>query len=669
MERKAQMRLICELALADANESSLKTYLEKNIKGLAVTGIDNFAGEFIVTSNLLELVLGSESNKKDSRETGILKDEAMSLRTQLRIVEEQLAAVTKIKDHLAKNYIEFKDNNPEVKALTKRLQDTLKECQEMNKTSAITIEKNKALTKTMNQIEADKNILVENIQQLIERIEANKASFKLIVDKAKDSKDGDLYEMIRTYEEDIHKLVQNVTSALTKEIIESSVKDSLTKKRKSSVIEELFKNYAGSISKESTTQSHGEIVEAIKKELSEKCEELEELEEAYNNLENEYQLAENQIEILQINLEEKEKQIVSLKEKVESSKVNQSAVQEAAMSKHLSELKLELSKAMKTMSSKDEQIKILKTNIDEKNKELKILSDKNYSTTEISPKDSELLKKELANKSTVILQLKEDLAKRKLEIAELACKLDETEDELRINKQRMAEREKELSLLKSRVKDFEVFLENPEVLIKTQKQLEEFKKKYAERNKISSTGSTELTELIELKKKNEIISIEYNKLKMNLLAKEQQLMQYEQNNPLKDKENKYMIIEETKGLLIDVLSIFKTMNTMMKELVIEYKEKLEKLKECSKILDEYLGQKSKKERLKIVQDLESSFIFLHCLPKKVSNIGILDKCVIDMLKMKISKTTVYKDNLFKYDKLISFISKKYDEYEKKLTYY
>eukprot|EP00826_Nyctotherus_ovalis_P049311 TRINITY_DN5946_c0_g1_i4.p1 TRINITY_DN5946_c0_g1~~TRINITY_DN5946_c0_g1_i4.p1 ORF type:complete len:682 (+),score=236.10 TRINITY_DN5946_c0_g1_i4:160-2205(+) len=681
MERKAQLRFVCELSLPDPNESSVKTSLEKSIKGLSVTSIDNFAGEFIVTSNILDLILDSDSTKKDPREVARLKDEVVRLQAQQRILEEELAAVTQIKDHLARNYVSSKEANPEVRALTKRLQDTLKECQQINRDSAVTMEKSKALKKEMNKMEAEKNVLVEHIQQLTEKIKANEEAFKKIIESARESGSGELYELVRTYEEEIHKLVQNAASALTKEIIESSVKDSLTRKRRSSVIEELFKNYAGPAPKETATQE--EMLKAAKKELSEKCEECEELEEAYNNLENEYQIAENQIEILQINLEEREKQIATLKEKAQASNSNQSASQATA----ISNLKAELSKAIKVAVSKDEQIKILKSSLEERNKEASVQLNTKASSAEdskvknSSPKTSrslcnELLdreslltessKKESVTNPAVVLKLKKDLSKSKLEIAELSCKLDETEDELKRHQQIVLEKEKELALLRGRLKDFEIFYDNPKILANTQKQLEEFKKKYSNSNKIPITS---LAELEELRKENERLLKEYKELKMSLIAKEQQLMQHEKSNPLKDRSKKYMVVEEIRALLIDSLSIYRTLHTMAKELILEFQQKIDKSNECSKILDEYLKQRSKKERLKTVQELESAFIFLHCLPKKVSNIGILDKCVIDMLKMKISKTPVYKDCLFKYEKLLSVVAKKYDEYEQKLTFY
>lgn len=681
MERKAQLRFVCELSLPDPNESSVKTYLEKSIKGFSVTGIDNFAGEFIITSNVLDLILDSDSSKKDPREIARLKDEVVRLQAQGRILEEELAAVTQIKDHLARNYVSSKETSPEVKALTKRLQDTLKECQQINRDSAVTMEKSKALKREMNKMEAEKNVLVEHIQQLTEKIKANEEFFKKIVESARESGSGELYEQVRTYEEDIHKLVQNASSALTKEIIESSVKDSLTRKRRSSVIEELFKNYAGPAPKESPTQE--EMLKAAKKELSEKCEEYEELEEAYNNLENEYQIAENQIEILQINLEEREKQIAALKGKLQASNSSQSASQATAVNN----LKAELSKAVKIAASKDEQIKILKSSLEERSKEVsaqlnaRTASAKEDEVKNSSPKTSrslydelldrenliaESFKKESAANSEIALKLKEDLSKSKLEIAELSCKLDETEDELKRHQQIVLERDKELSLLKGRLKDFEVFYDNPKVLANTQKQLEEFKKKYSNSNKTPGASSTEVEEL---RKEKEGLLKEHKELKMSLIAKEQQLMQYEKSNPLKDRSKKYMVVEEVRALLIDSLSIYRTLHTMAKELILEFQQKIEKTHECSKILDEYLKQRSKKERLKTVQELESAFIFLHCLPKKVSNIGILDKCVIDMLKMKMSKAPVYKDSLFKYEKLLSVVAKKYDEYEQKLTFY
>jgi len=514
METKVELIFKCETVLSDPDEISLKKYLERNIKGLVIESIKKEAKQFVVTSNLLSVAFSSEEQEAEVAKLNVLNKK---LQVKINILKGELSATNKLKDQLTKNYAVFKEKNPEMNDLISKLKETLAECQKMSKSSAVAIEKNKELVKALDQVETERNTLVRDIYSLIKGIIDNKKTLNEFIESTKQS---DCHNTIKEYVEWIAKLNENFNSMSSYSIIQAFFKqDSI--KSKSSEIEELYN--IDSYRKEKSTNDQNEpAVSVIRKELSEKCEEYAELEEAYNSLEAEYQLAENQIEALQASLEEKENLIASLRDNT-------------------------------FIESK------------EKHKTVKVI---------------------------------EEEPKKQIETVD-------TKGELSLEQQ-----------------------------------------------------------LAELKEQKAVLIKEQIELKAMLFDREQKLM-----DKGSDTEKKYKVLEEIKNLLQEILATYATMQTIIREVCMIYTEKVSKVTEYQELLTKYLEENNKKERLKRCELMTESLSFLNSIPKKITYIGMLDKCIIDTLKAKVGKGEEYKALVARYEKLTDLISKKFTEYEFKLSHY
>jgi len=657
MDTEVEFMFKCATFLHTPTELSLKNYLEHNIKGLVIQSIEQDAKQYVITSNLLSVMFGSEGQEE-------LDAANKKLQVQVHILKGELAATNKLKDQLTKNYLAFKEKNPEINALTNKLKESLAECQKLNKTSAIAIEKNKALTKAMNQMEADKNTLIEDIKKFSEEILNREKELNKLVEYAEDLKDQSFFEAIRAYADNIEKLSKSITCMASQSIMEAFLKQDFIKKRKSSEIEDLYKNFSDTTSKENgmkvDAKSKSAALCAIKRELDEKCEEYAELEEAYKTLETEYQLAENQIEVLQISLDEKDKQIANLNNKATTSQAINENEELIIERQKVSDLLLELKKYEKVITSKDEQIKILTDSLEEKGREMKAMLDKDG--MEVDQVNRSEDKSGFSTKSEII-QLKEELAQKKIKLTELSCKLSENEEVIKQKQEIVSEQSKELRLLKKRLGEFEILLDNPTILEEAKKQLKDSEANLKE----AANESLSLVEqLANLKQQNETLLKEQVELKAALFEREQRLMQSDGG---KDKGKKYKVLEEIKSLLHETLSTYVTMQTLVKEMKMIYSDKVNKVIEYEKALTQYMQENNKKERLKRCEELEDSLVFLGAIPKKIMNIGMLDKSVIETLKVKVGKAEEYRLLFERYEKLIGLINQRFAEYELKLSHY
>ena len=256
-----------------------------------------------------------------------------------------------------------------------------------------------------------------------------------------------------------------------------------------------------------------------------------------------------------------------------------------------------------------------------------------------SKHNPELLRKELNNKIKEIQELLAELSKKKVETSTLECKIDEKDEALKQSELRINDLTKELELVKNKLKDFEIIFDNPEMVIETKRQLEESKTECEELKKAAEESANIIKKFDELKiQKNKLVKDQIE-LKACLFNKENQLLK---SNSIVNSKEKYKVFEELKNILIELLSSYVTMNTIAREIMIVYNEKLDKAIDYDKTLNEYLKENDKKERIKKSEKLEDSLMFLSNIPKKATKFVIIDDCVVNMLKLKSKKRDFYK---------------------------
>eukprot|EP00826_Nyctotherus_ovalis_P064874 TRINITY_DN9526_c0_g1_i6.p1 TRINITY_DN9526_c0_g1~~TRINITY_DN9526_c0_g1_i6.p1 ORF type:complete len:404 (+),score=149.02 TRINITY_DN9526_c0_g1_i6:257-1468(+) len=191
----------------------------------------------------------------------------------------------------------------------------------------------------MGQMESDRKNLLESTQKLTEELTRSEKALSLLLDQSKTL--PAFHSSLKAHAEHVSELTKFLATTTSRSIAEAPARP-VVRRRRSSLVEDTGN------SAESVKREGGDSVSAVKRELNEKCEEYAELEEAYNTLEGEYQLAENQIEALQASLEEKEKLIASIRSNTGGAQIISGADELATAKQKITELQAELKKQKDT---------------------------------------------------------------------------------------------------------------------------------------------------------------------------------------------------------------------------------------------------------------------------------------------------------------------------------
>ena len=190
-----------------------------------------------------------------------------------------------------------------------------------NKDKDITInelsKKNEKIEENIKELLKEKESLIEDVKMLYEKLVEREKAFNSIVEKMRsiETENSNLLELVKNNEIQIQTLKENNAKAksnpgtISSEQLEALNNIALEKETKlQNKIKELkIKNH-----------KQNDQLKGLKSELDEKEESYKELEEANKCLESDYQLAGNQIEILQMKLEENEKEFAILKKRIGS---------------------------------------------------------------------------------------------------------------------------------------------------------------------------------------------------------------------------------------------------------------------------------------------------------------------------------------------------------------
>ncbi|MDR3582454.1 MAG: hypothetical protein P4L67_04245 [Candidatus Pacebacteria bacterium] len=423
----------------------------------------------------------------------------------------------------------------------------------------------------------------------------------------------------------------------------------------------------------------------IRLELQQKEEAYNELEEYNNNLESDYQLSENQIEILQMKLEEDDKLIATLKKQVQNlEKLEKTSETSSTNAKQkLESLEQELKRKDRDCRLKEEQLKSIAQEFEGKIKLLKVQAERAEKLAaardaELKGKnvpDSELIqaRDEALRTVTELLTTKDELNEKKLKLAELNLKYEDACEALAKSMGTVTQQEQDLTVLRNRLREFESLSDNLDTLEKTRKQLEDLQGEHAKLKKSAEESTANAEQAARLQRQKDDLVKELTALKSYLFETENKLMNSSastKEGEEKQESQKFKVVEEIKQAMNEILCLCKALDTASKEMLASFQEKKEKMRECEKFMVELQRTISKEDKLNMLQGLTgTSFAFLGGIPKKLRYLQMMEDCMSAVIKQKHSKTQVYDDNISKYEKLINIISGKFAEYEQKLSCY
>jgi len=269
-----------------------------------------------------------------------------------------------------------------------------------------------------------------------------------------------------------------------------------------------------------------------------------------------------------------------------------------------------------------------------------------------------------------LLTVKEELAKANIKMKEMNLVIEEKEEELNSSNRKVSNQEAEINSLKGKIKEFQNLSENLEVLEKTRRQLEDLQEENKRLKDLADQTASSLAIAKELNKEKDELVKEFTLLKSNIFEEEQKSLQaVKSEDNLKEEVKKYKVIEEIREMLLEVMLLYKTLETLAREGSTKYTEKLNKIKECVKLLSGYVETVDKQERLNMTKVLHNVFPFFNSIPKKKTYLNIIDNCVISCFRTKQKKVIQYEDLIIKYKELANEAVKRYSEFELKLSCY
>eukprot|EP00826_Nyctotherus_ovalis_P018250 TRINITY_DN1543_c0_g9_i1.p1 TRINITY_DN1543_c0_g9~~TRINITY_DN1543_c0_g9_i1.p1 ORF type:complete len:251 (+),score=81.97 TRINITY_DN1543_c0_g9_i1:457-1209(+) len=241
------------------------------------------------------------------------------------------------------------------------------------------------------------------------------------------------------------------------------------------------------------------------------------------------------------------------------------------------------------------------------------------------------------------------------------------EEELSSTKAKVTDQEAEIKMLGEKLKEFESLSENLEILEETRRRAEDLRVENERLKDVAEQANSLQAAVETLNQQKDALVKEFTALKSNAFEEEQKLLKTEDS--VREEAKEHTVIEEIRGMLLDGMMLCKTLDTLAREGLTACREKFNKASECVKFLPEYMKTADKQERLNLVKALCDSFPFLSYIPKKSSYLGFIDECVINTLKAKEVKISLYEALVAKYGEIEKVAARKCLEFELKLSCY
>jgi len=282
--------------------------------------------------------------------------------------------------------------------------------------------------------------------------------------------------------------------------------------------------------------------------------------------------------------------------------------------------------------------------LEEQNKLLRMILEKDTVTNNmrasfagtftLTNKKLDANKKETLRHLDTIIKLKEQLSNAKLKIVELKCNIE-------IKNELYDKANLELTTYESE-------------LLSTRKSLKEYENEFGSVEAVRNAIEGLKNQVKELKQQKVENTKQLIKMKALVLAMEQKNTEANPSKP-------HLILEEMKNSISETLAAYKAINVIIKEMKAFYQQKLNQTKDVEQILNNYINTQHKQERLKAAKDLETYFVILKAIPKRIMNLQIIDCCVEELLKAKRKKVKEYTTYIEKYENLIKTFNNKCKE--------
>jgi len=321
MKKGIEVNFKCEVIFASSKEAEVEEYLKKTYSGLRVRSVSKLGDRFNIQSNILSLLsslneqvtnLGAENAKLKNSEKEH-KEKITEFENKVKELEANVAGASK-KDGTIKK-LEEKSNSLQTvnKSLVKSVSAAQKTIREKDTIINELTEKNKTLDTSVAQLTTDKDGLIEDVKKLYEKLLEREKAFNAVVDKVKEleGENAELHENIKDHEEQRVKIEERKDSVLLEERVKELEELLKTTSEKKAILKAKVKKL------KIDNYKQEDQLKGMKVVLNGKEAQYKELEEFNKNIENDYQLAESQIEILQMKLEENDKQFNTLKKRVE----------------------------------------------------------------------------------------------------------------------------------------------------------------------------------------------------------------------------------------------------------------------------------------------------------------------------------------------------------------
>jgi hypothetical protein len=266
-------------------------------------------------------------------------------------------------------------------------------------------------------------------------------------------------------------------------------------------------------------------------------------------------------------------------------------------------------------------------------------------------------------------KLRKELEAEKLEHAQLKGQYYAKTEELDRLKAKLEVSNKELLELKVQAQRFAGSAGSLEELEQAKKELIVLKAECAALKKSADLHVGALEQLAILQKEHEMLVKQLADIKSASFEAERATLRKGDKGSSETPLTKVNVIDELRGLLAEVVYVYRTLDTNAKELKMIYSEKKEKIEGYANAVTAFEQSKRKEEKLKIIQELAPTLGFLNAIPSKPENAKLISQCLAETIKVKSAKLETYNDQIAKFDRMLTVAAQKIPEYEQKLTLY
>ena len=171
------------------------------------------------------------------------------------------------------------------------------------------------------------------------------------------------------------------------------------------------------------------------------------------------------------------------------------------------------------------------------------------------------------------------MGKLRIQIQELNAIIVDRDKTAQNTHQQIYEQELEISSLKNKLKEFESLSDNLAMLEETRVQVINLQTENQKLEILANQSSDLMSELTQIKEQKESLSTEFSILKSSVFESERK--EITSKNPKFDSKN-FKVLEEIQNLIIEGMTLCKTLDTSAKEVLMVYNEKLKKAYEIGR---------------------------------------------------------------------------------------